>query len=103
MDIEKAIADITQQIIEKYKPKKIILFGSAAEGKSTTDSDIDFLIIKKDVPHHGIDRMRELSKLIERSIGVDFLIYKPEEIEEHLKLGDPFIKNILKEGKSLYG
>ncbi len=103
MDIEKAIADITQQIIEKYKPKKIILFGSAAEGKSTTDSDIDFLIIKKDVPHHGIDRMRELSKLIERSIGVDFLIYKPEEIEERLKLGDPFIKNILKEGKSLYG
>jgi len=42
------IVSITAQLIEKYKPEKIILFGSAARGDSNPDSDADFLIpIKK--------------------------------------------------------
>lgn len=44
---EQEINRITQQIIEKYKPDKIILFGSTAKGELHPDSDADFLIIKK--------------------------------------------------------
>jgi len=33
VDFEKEIESITSQIIEKYKPEKIILFGSAGRGK----------------------------------------------------------------------
>lgn len=94
---------VTKQIIDKYKPEKIILFGSAAWGKITQDSDLDFLIIKKDVPYYGIDRMRELDRLIDRNMAVDMLVYKPDEIQKELDLGDPFIKLILKEGRVLYG
>ncbi len=46
LDIEKEIEDIAEQIIEKYRPEKIILFGSAVRGEFTADSDLDFLIIK---------------------------------------------------------
>lgn len=102
-DVEREIENITRQIVNKYKPQKIILFGSAAGGKYTPDSDLDFLIIKKDTPYYGIDRMRELDRLIERNVAVDMLVYRPEEFEERLKLGDPFIKLIFKEGKVLYG
>ena len=35
--------------------------------------------------------------------AVDFIVYKPEEAEERLSLGDPFIKKIYEEGKVLYG
>jgi hypothetical protein len=31
------------------------------------------------------------------------LIYRPEEFEKRIKMGDPFLKSILKEGKVLYG
>jgi predicted nucleotidyltransferase len=31
-DLRSAIDSITAQLIEKYKPEKIILFGSAARG-----------------------------------------------------------------------
>lgn len=41
--------------------------------------------------------------LIERNIPVDFLVYRPEEFEKRLEMGDPFLKAILKEGKVLYG
>ena len=52
MDInfEKEIESIVIQIIEKYEPQKIILFGSAARGESGSDSDADFLINKKPRP-----------------------------------------------------
>jgi predicted nucleotidyltransferase len=103
LDLQRAIDDITAQLIEKYKPEKVILFGSAARGDSTPDSDVDLLIIKRDTPHYGADRIMEVSSLIERDVPVDFLVYRPEEFEKRLSLGDPFIELVLKEGKVLYG
>ena len=88
---------------EKYQPEKIILFGSAARGDSNFDSDADFLIIKKETPYYGADRIRQISRLINRDIPVDFLIYRPEELKKRVEMGDPFLKAILKEGKVLYG
>lgn len=103
IDFKKEIENITSQIIEKYQPEKIILFGSAAGEEWDADSDADFLIIKENVPFYGAERIRELSRLVERNIAVDLLVYKPEEFEKRLKMGDPFLKAILKEGKVLYG
>jgi len=103
IDIKKEIESVTEQIIKEYKPDKIILFGSAARGKLEGDSDADFLIIKKETPYYGADRIRELSRLIKRNIPIDLLVYRPEEFEKRLKMGDPFLKAILKEGKVLYG
>ena len=91
LDLQRAIDDITAQLIEKYKPEKVILFGSAARGDSTPDSDVDLLIIKRDTPPYGADRIMEVSSLIERDVPVDFLVYRPEEFEKRLSLGDPFI------------
>jgi len=102
-DILREIQRITAQIIEKYKPDKVILFGSAAQNELKEDSDLDFLIIKRETPLYGADRIRQLSRMIDRDISVDFLIYRPEEFEERLQMGDPFIKLIAKEGKVLYG
>jgi predicted nucleotidyltransferase len=103
IDLNKEIENITQQILEKYKPEKIILFGSAVRGELGPDSDVDFLIIKKETPIYGADRIRELSRLIERNIPTDFLIYRPEEVSKRLEMGDPFLKAILEEGKVLHG
>jgi len=103
LDFEKEIQYITQQIVEKYKPEKIVLFGSAARGKPDLDSDVDLLIIKKQTPLYGADRIRELSRIIERNIPLDLLIYRPEEFEKRIQMGDPFLKSVLKEGKVLYG
>lgn len=101
--LAKQIENITRQIIEKYKPEKIILFGSAPRGNSEEVNDLDFLIIKRDVPYYGIDRMRELDELIDCTIAIDILVYRPEEFEKRLRVGDPFLKAVLKEGRVLYG
>lgn len=101
--IIQEIQSIVQQLIHKYRPSKIILFGSAARGEYDKVNDLDFLILKQEVPSRGLDRMRELDDLIDRNMAVDMLVYRPDEFEHRIKLGDPFIKKILSEGRVLYG
>lgn len=96
------IDHIKNRLIERYKPEKIILFGSSVSEKEEIN-DIDLFIIKKDVPYYGADRMTELYRLMDIDAAVDYIVYKPEETEERLSLGDPFIKKIYKEGRVLYG
>jgi len=53
--IHREIESIVQQLIYKYRPLKIILFGSAARGEYDKVNDLDFLILKRDVPSWGLD------------------------------------------------
>jgi uncharacterized protein len=98
----KEIESIRSQLIEKYRPEKIILFGSAAWSDGDIN-DIDLLIIKSDTPYYGVDRMRELDRIIDRKIAADMLVYRPLEVKERLEMGDPFLKKIFRDGKVLYG
>ena len=102
-EITNEIQNIVDQLIRKYNPLKIILFGSAGRGEFSKVNDLDFLVIKRDVPFHGLARMRELDQLIERNIAADMLVYRPDEFEKRIQLGDPFILSILREGQVLYG
>ena len=99
---DQEIHNIVDQLIRLYKPDRIILFGSLADGQIHEGTDIDLFIIKRDVPEYGVDRIRQLDSLIKYKPATDFIVYRPEEFEQRLKLGDPFIKNILDKGKVLY-
>ena len=52
--------------------------------------------------HRGVDRIRQLDRLIKYKLATDFIVYTPTEVEQRLKVGDPFIKSIFSEGKVLY-
>lgn len=102
IDLNKEIDYIAEQIVHKYKPQKIILFGSAARGKFTLDSDLDFFIVKDD-PRPGGERIYEVSGMFEHNVAVDVLVYTPTEVKKCLEWGDPFVKDILSSGKVIYG
>ena len=99
---DKEIQNIIEQLVHLYKPDKIILFGSLTKGEFNQGTDIDLFIIKSDVPELGVDRIRQLDALIKYRLATDFIVYRPNELEQRLKLGDPFIKSILEKGKVLY-
>jgi len=99
---DREIQSIVNQLVRLYKPEKIILFGSLAKDEIKQGTDIDLFIIKSDVPELGVDRIRQLDALIKYGLATDFIVYRPEELEQRLKLGDPFVKSILEEGKVLY-
>ena len=92
------------RLIRVYHPKKIIVFGSFARGEMHPDSDLDLCIIKDNLPASGVDRKFEIYRLLtDRDIPIDLVVYQPDEFETRLRLGDPFIKTILSEGKVFYG
>ena len=42
--IQQKVQDVVDQIVKKYHPERIILFGSVAMGAETFDSDVDILV-----------------------------------------------------------
>src|SRR3990167_9196632 len=87
--------------LKKDKPKAIILFGSAARGEAGEDSDLDILVIKEtDKPF--TDRIREARASVKTNQALDIIVITPQEAQE-LPKKNSFFRQILKEGKLLYG
>lgn len=101
-EISSGIESLKLELLTKYAPEKIILFGSAANDSDEVN-DVDLFLVKDDVPHLGADRIGQLFRIIETDLPVDYLVYRPVEVAERLALGDPFVTGIFKEGKVLYG
>ena len=74
------LPSLIERLVTAYKPEKIILFGSHAQGSSNMDSDIDLCVVKKDARSHRT-KMAELLKLM-RGFGValDIIPLQPEEL-----------------------
>jgi len=98
---QAAIDDVVKQIAEKFKPNKIILFGSYAYGKPKPESDVDLLVVIDSLLNES-----HLSRSIRRSIiyhfGLDLIVKTPESLASRVEMGDFFLMEILKRGKVLY-
>jgi len=92
---------IKNQIIEKYNPDKIILFGSLAKGVITNNSDIDICIVKD--TENKRELISDIYANIDSSYPFDIILYTPEEWKDNIKDKSSFAYSIFKEGRLLYG
>jgi predicted nucleotidyltransferase len=99
-EIRRLVALITAKII----PEKIILFGSYARGDNQADSDIDILIIVKNLKNE-----REVTGLLYKSllkediaVPVDLLAIDNEKYDKLKNRNGYIYKTIEQEGKILY-
>jgi len=79
---EKMIKKIVERILAVAQPDRVILFGSAATGEMTRDSDIDLLIVEPQIN----DRQKEYVR-IRRALGgikypFDILLITTQWFEE---------------------
>ncbi len=65
---ESIIQEIIKRILAVAQPDRIILFGSAATGKMTRDSDIDLLIVEPQID----DRREEYVRIRRALRGIDY-------------------------------
>jgi len=100
--LNQVLTNILETIISDYQPEKIILFGSLAEGQVGEWSDLDLVIIK-DTNDPFMKRSEEIALLCMAPVGVDYLVYTPNEFEQMVAEKNPFIvEEIVKKGKVLY-
>jgi predicted nucleotidyltransferase len=95
------IRNLCDRIAREFNPEKIILFGSYAYGNPTSESDIDLLMV---MPYSG-SPLRKAAEILSRLqvwMPVDLIVRSAEDIEQRLKLGDRFMREILDRGKVMY-
>ena len=100
--LQRELVKIVETLKSEYQPKKIILFGSLAQGDVKEGSDIDLAIIKE-TDKRPLDRCLEVASLAQPSVAVNFLVYTPEEFEKETDAGNFFVVDeIIKRGEVLY-
>lgn len=102
MTAQEAIDTAVRRLVGATSPRKVILFGSFADGTATSESDVDLLVIEQEVISKRTEMVR-LRKAI-GSIGfpVDVLVVSEGEISEWGHLPGTAMYWALKNGKVLY-
>ena len=78
--LEQELNRMMEILIREYQPEKIIVFGSAAQGEFHAWSDLDLVVIKK-TSKPLLERIEEVLRLVRPRVGLDLLVYTPEEME----------------------
>jgi predicted nucleotidyltransferase len=88
-------------LIAHEEPEKVILFGSFCSGDVDEWSDLD-LVIVKETQASFLDRIRQVLELLKPQVGLDPLVYTPDEFEQ-LSRERAFVRQeILGKGRVIY-
>lgn len=78
----EAFDKFVQEIKERYRPEKLLLFGSRARDEQSDESDYDLLIVSRVFEGtHLTDRATAIYKMWPIWAGLDCLCLTPEEFE----------------------
>jgi predicted nucleotidyltransferase len=100
--LSEALEQILRTVTTQYQARKVILFGSLAQGTVGEWSDLDLVIIK-DTTLPFLERLKEVAVLCRATVGVDFLVYTPNEFAQMVAANNPFIvQEVIHKGKVLY-
>jgi predicted nucleotidyltransferase len=81
---QKEIDLFCQRVIEQFQPDCVVLHGSVAQGKATSTSDIDIIIIGGTLPENFFDRLYALNRLRDGTAPIEVVGYTHSEWEQML-------------------
>lgn len=102
MNTNEAVDKLTQHIVERFQPQRLILFGSRARGDAQDDSDFDLLIVAPSEEPRWQRTVPVYRALAGLGIPKEIVWWTPEEIDEWRGVKAHFINTALREGKVLY-
>lgn len=101
--IDQATLDeIIRRILAVASPEKIILFGSAATGTMTADSDIDLLIVKRDITDRRQEYVCIRRALRDIAFPFDIILTTNDYFESTKNVIGGIAYPVNKEGRVLY-
>ncbi len=98
----KEIRRYCDAIATAFEPRRIILFGSHAEGRPGEDSDVDVLVVMRNARRLGRHPAAAIRLKVRSDFPVDMLVRDEREISRRVKQQDLFMLEITERGRVMY-
>ncbi len=96
------LAAVTHTIVERFHPRKIVLFGSYARGDADEESDLD-LFVEMETLRRPPERAIEIASVFGlHPWPMDIFVYTPGEVKQLRGKGGTLLEEIEREGRVLY-
>lgn len=89
-----------RRVARRFRPEKIILFGSYAYGTPHADSDVDLLVVMRAA--NEIDQSIRIRWALPAPFPMDLLVRTPKNLQWRLEEEDWFLREVISEGNVLY-
>jgi predicted nucleotidyltransferase len=99
----KTIQEAVELLIKAANPTRIILFGSYARGDTNEQSDLDFLIVKKELKARRMETVRLRDVLSPLRIPVDVVVISEKTYQDWKDAPGTVIYEATQEGRVVYG
>jgi len=99
---QELIAEIVRRVLSVAQPDRIILFGSAASGQMTRDSDIDLLVLEANAGSTRQQSVRIGDALRGLGYPFDVIVMPTERFEETKRVIGGIAYPAHKYGKVIY-
>jgi len=97
------VNDAVQRLVAKAsRPARVILFGSYARDEADEGSDLDLMVIEREIPDKASEYLRLKEAVGRIGVGVDLLLFSEREFERRSQVPGTVPYWAKKEGKVLY-
>ncbi len=100
---QKTIMEAVELLRNASNPVRIILFGSYARGDMKATSDLDFLVVEKEIKARRMETVRLRDVLSPLRIPVDLVVVSEKSYNEWKDAPGTVIYEATIEGKVVYG
>lgn len=99
---QKLLKEVTRRIVDSVKPRRVLLFGSAAHGRMNRYSDFDMLVVMREPTHRRRTAQKIYRNLHGAGIAVDIVVATENDLKKYGERPGTILKSALQEGRVLY-
>ena len=101
--LNRAVEEAVWRLVKFYKPERIYLFGSAARGEVSPDSDLDFLVVVSDDCPREVRLSGDIYQhLWDVPMAVDVVPWRRSDFEGRQCVKSSLPATVAREGKLVY-
>ncbi len=99
---EEKIKKVIERLVEAAKPLRIFLFGSYARGEARTSSDLDFLVVERNLKHRRSEMVRLHDAIRPMRVPVDIIVISEASFNQWSAVSGTVIHKAKTEGQLCY-